>query len=609
MNKILPLMLAVLVSCTSPGNPPGSKGGETDTSAHTAVTGGTAKISYHLAIKNPADSDVEVSILVKDHNDSNLEFVMPTWAPFRLLRDDYAAFISEVKARGRGGKTLRMARVGANRWRVTASGQDLVFSYRVHASALSQGHSLVNDQGGILNAASVCMFVDGHRAQPIEINVGITESVKWSTYSALSASGGPGRFEAASYGELIRTPILVGRFSEHRIPHGTGVARVIVSPQGTSASEQIARGIEELLKQSTRYFGAAKHQDDLLFAFAFGLGSENRMANPGPRGLCIGTVEPLNTKSAQIALRTAANLMPRMRIDQALQTVSWNAVDFDRLLVDSVGWLPEALGRYFGGHLAQRAGLSNQSQLRSNLAEIINKVEIEPSKFDVTLQTVSENLALRRVAGQGFAPTNQGSQFFDAVERGIAVLLLLDLSLIGESGGTHDLGELLGVLEKNRGYMTTTAFLDACEQVGGHKLLTLADRLVTEKIVRPYSAVSRSAGFVIEAGSAERSQLGAKIEGRRVMSVVRGKAASRAGLQVGDRIVRFAGKNVGGTFGEKVASMPAGMSTTITVKRRGSLVTLPIQMGTIRRTGFAFDETNSGGEKTRNRFYGKLNTP
>jgi predicted metalloprotease with PDZ domain len=570
---------------------------------------GSVNLNYHLAIQNPANHDIEVSILVEDHNDSSIEFVMPTWAPGRLVRGDYAALVSEVSARGRGAKTLRMTRVGANRWRVAASGEDLVFKYRIHAARLSDGSSFLNDQGGIINPASVCMYVEGRRSQSLGVYVGLPESTKWSSYSAMESGDGVGRFTASNYGELIQSPILLGQFSEHKVPYGDQVARIYVSPQGSSYSNNIAEGVQELLEKSIDYFGAPKQKLDMFLGFAFGLGHGNQMQGAGPDNMCIGSVDKLSESSVKNALLSAASLMSRARLHDSIQLADWNAVDFDQLMVNPMSWFPKAMGNYFGLHLMQQCGLTSEFGLRSEMAARINKVESEPSKRRITLTAAAENLALMRDSRSSFLPTNQSNQFFDAYDRGLVNLLLLDLAIIGDSDGEKGLSALVQNLEQKRGVLTQRTFLSACSAIGGSSLKNLADGLMNDIALRPYDEISQTAGFLINADVGSRSQLGASMNGTKVVSVARNTSASRAGLQAGDQVSRFAGKNVGSDLMGEVAAFPAGTSTTITVVRRGSLVTLPIELTEIRRGGFRFEEVAGGNKTTRARFYGNAIAP
>lgn len=609
MNKIFPIVLLLLAACASSGDKM-SEGVQTaNSSDETVIKRGRVNLNYHLNIGNPANHDIEVSIQVEDHNDSQVEFVMPTWAPGRLVRDDFASLVSEVSARGRGAKTLRMTRIGANRWRVAAGGEDLVFKYRLHAGRLSDGSSLLNDQGAIINPASVCMYVAGRRSQPLGVYLGIPKTKKWNSYSALASGDGPGRFNADSYGELIGNPILLGNFSEHRVPYGEKIARVYVSPQGSSLSSNLADGVGELLRKSVDYFGSPKNQSDMFFAFAFGLGHGNQMNSVGPANVCIGSSTSLGEGSARVALQSAANLIAQARLHHSIQLVDWNRVNFDHLMVNPMAWLPKSMGQYFGLQLMQRCGLKSAFDLRSELAAAINHVESEPAKRRVNLATAAENLALIRDPQHSFLPTNQENQFFDAYDRGLVSMLLLDLALIGESEGEKDLAMLVKIFESKRGLLSERTFLNACNSAGGSSLRNLAERLIHDTAPRPYTEVSEAAGFSIGAEVGSRSQLGAQIEGTRIVSVARNTSASRAGLQAGDQISRFAGNQVNSDALGTIVSFPAGTSTTITVVRRGSLVTLPIKLTEIRRGGFRFEETVGGNKTTKARFYGNTTTP
>ncbi len=609
MQKIILLILVILTSCATTGESETGTHGSSNRTIPRPQASGQADLTYHLSIPNPASHDIEVSILVENHNDRFVEFVMPTWAPRRLIRDDFAALVSRVNARGRGAKTLSINRVGANRWRIRAGGEDFVFKYRVHSPRLSNGTSLVNDQGGILHPGSICMYVEGRRDQSLSVYLGLPETLKWSSYCSLDALDRPNSYKASSYGSFIHAPIHLGSYSEHQVTIDGQVAQIIVSPQSSTYSNQVAQGVEELLKKSHRYFGPNKKKEDLLVAFSFGLGHGQSCEAAGAHSMSIGQADAISERSVRVALQSFANLTTQVHLNKVLQPVDWNQVDFDRLLVDPMAWLPEALGKYFGLHLMQRCGLMGEQQLLASLAQVINRVESEPAKRLMTLQEAATNMALRQDSLGQFASSNQRNQFFDATDRGLVVLLLLDLATIRDSEGERDLSALLPFLLRQRNRIDEKTFLLACQEVGSRGVGILANNLLNDTAVRPYKEIARESGFVIDADAGSHSQFGAQLRGTKIVSVASNGAAARAGLQLGDRVIRFAGKNASKTLNREIRLFPSGSPTTITVERRGSLVTLPIRLAEIRRGKFRFTLGDSSMKNLRDRFFGNIEQP
>jgi predicted metalloprotease with PDZ domain len=125
---------------------------------------------------------------------------------------------------GTDGPTLRVLRVGADRWRVpTLDTSNVRVQYTVY------GHQMVTEGLDItadhlfLNAALALPYVDGHVDAPVEVELHIPAD--WKVVTELEEVGSrPPTYRAGNYDELVDSPIdaghpLVLTIRPHGIPH------------------------------------------------------------------------------------------------------------------------------------------------------------------------------------------------------------------------------------------------------------------------------------------------------------------------------------------------------------------------------------------------------
>ena len=115
---------------------------------------------------------MEVEIEAGKVAEPALNFVMPAWAPGRYAIYDFAKNVQEFSAVGSQGQALPWTKLDKQTWRVEAreAGGSVRVRYRVYGNDLSGTFSQFDSSHANINGASVFMYVDGHKPDPLTLD-------------------------------------------------------------------------------------------------------------------------------------------------------------------------------------------------------------------------------------------------------------------------------------------------------------------------------------------------------------------------------------------------------------------------------------------------------
>ncbi|MCB9833395.1 MAG: PDZ domain-containing protein [Planctomycetes bacterium] len=588
-KRMIPLIGGLLVALTALAPTLGAQAKET-------------RLSYLLDLREPDRGEIGVSILVEAPPAGAIEFELPTWAPGRWLRDDFAALVSGEEARREGDRPVAVTRVGSHRWRVEAAGDSLVFRYRIHAGRAGPGTSLLEGRGALLEPASLLPFLRQAPGAPIELFLDGPANWRWA--SALEPGEQSGRFRAADWNELVASPILGGVAGENLFEYRFGELGVWALA-GRGEEARAAAGLVEHLGPALAPVlgleeGEAVRGTLLLHALGGEAETGFRAATGprGPRALVVmgGEAKELDDHlaAALVALGLGGSLAP-----PAEAFADWS----DLPIRDDL-WIEPALGFYLGQQLLARAGRISTSTLLARLGGLIEASEKEAGAQRMSLLEAARRQALRRALDPRRLPDGQAGIWIDPVSRGRALALLLDLELRRRSEGAAGLARAL-IEGRGAGREPLARLRAGVDAVGGRGSAQLLDHLLEERTGPDWRALVGAAGFLIESGRSGIG-IGVDLEGDRVRSVRAGSAADRAGIQARDRLLRLGGETVGANVGERIAAMRDGQRTTVTVERRGGILTLPLEVEGSSRSGLVLVERDGDGlDAVRDGFLGR----
>jgi len=224
------------------------------------------RITYTLSFEDRAEHYVTVDLEVdglrgKEYQD----FRMAVWTPGSYLVREFSRNVVDLTARGTI-RELPVTKVNKNTWRVELNGRRRIFiRYKIYAFQPDHRNSFVDEDGAMLNGASVFVFPDGMESQ--ESLVVINKPRSWGQVtSALSGVGGRSPvFRAASYDVLVDSPIMMG---DHTVLdfEVSGVShRYAISGEGDYDPDRLMTDTGKIIREIHDIFGSVPYDDYTLF--------------------------------------------------------------------------------------------------------------------------------------------------------------------------------------------------------------------------------------------------------------------------------------------------------------------------------------------------------
>ncbi|HEX9957930.1 MAG TPA: peptidase M61, partial [Fibrella sp.] len=189
-----------------------------------------ARITYTLSMPQPQTHYFEVEMRLQNaaaatnaRKNGYVELKMPVWTPGSYLIREYAKNVEGFTATS-GGQPVRYEKSSKNAWRIYSNSDDLTVRYRVYAYELSVRTSYLDDTHGYLNGASIFLFNDALKNQPLTLQIMPYKEWKKVATALKPVASAAFTYEAPDYDILVDSPIEIGNhttltFTASNIPH------------------------------------------------------------------------------------------------------------------------------------------------------------------------------------------------------------------------------------------------------------------------------------------------------------------------------------------------------------------------------------------------------
>ncbi|UCD38792.1 MAG: peptidase M61, partial [Fidelibacterota bacterium] len=169
------------------------------------------RITYTLSFEDRAEHYITIELEVDGiRGRTHQDFKMAVWTPGSYVIREFSGNVVELSARG-GFRNLPVVKMDKNTWRVELDGQRRIFiHYKVYAFEPTHRTSYVDQDGAMLNGASVFIYPTGMESQ--ESLVVINKPRNWDRVtSPLPWVGGRSPvFRATNFDVLVDSPIMMG---------------------------------------------------------------------------------------------------------------------------------------------------------------------------------------------------------------------------------------------------------------------------------------------------------------------------------------------------------------------------------------------------------------
>jgi len=561
------------------------------------------ELNYHLRLSRPATHLVEIEIHAAHVASPAIDFVLPAWSPGRYAIYDFAKNVQEFQAQGASGQPVEWAQPDKQTWRVDARncGGTVQVHYRVFANDLNGSFSQFDTTHANLNGASIYMYIDGHKQDPLALSVDDLPDLKpaWKIISGFSTATDQKSFSIPSYDRLIDTPLeICGECSLNEFRERDKTFRVAIHNYTSEASEGsagrasanaalVSRFTNELKKvvQSEMAMMPLPDFDTYTFIFHF---APDISAGDGMEHLNstqVIMVGSLSENTVRDAVETAAHEFFHVWNVKRLRPAALGPFDYTRENYTPSLWFAEGVTSYYAYLNLLRSGIWNLREFLRHMADEVRNLEIEPGRALMSAESSSFHAWFYDRAPQ-MQETNFANATISYYNKGALLGMFLDLEIRSRTGGEKSLDDVLqslyhkfyeapaaGTYGPGRGYEEKD-LLDAVNAVAGSDFTSFFERYVRGTEPLPYAQTLALLGLELKVRAAPDATpsigVSAQLEDRglRILSVLPGGAAERAGLSRDDLLINVDELSLATEpLSDRLKMYPPGAEVPFTVER------------------------------------------
>jgi predicted metalloprotease with PDZ domain len=522
---------------------------------------------------------------------------LPAWIPGSYLIREFARHVSAVRA-SQGERLVGRAQIDKATWVVDCEAdRPLTIDYAVYAFDTSVRAAFLDADRGFFNGTGMFLRVEGseahaHRVELRQLPTG------WQVATALPPvkvdKAGRGVYEAADYDELVDHPVELGRFWRGRfeargIPHEYIVTGALPDFDG----ERLLADARQICETQIDFWHGKKGKPPFKrYVFLHNLvedghgGLEHRASTallssrrdmPARRNGADGRRDTSDGYANVLGLISHEYFhtwnVKRLR-PAAFATYDYTQENYTELL-----WFFEGFTSYYDDAFLLRTDLIDAARYLKLVARTVSGVLASPGR---KLQSVAQS-SFDTWVKYYRADENTPNSTISYYTKGSLVALALDLTLRAEGEGTLD--DVMRALwaTSEGGPIGEADIAAALKKVGGRSFERELAAWVhgTDDLPLPTLLAAFGVDWSRDAPTLAQ-RLGVRVgesalTGVKVSHVLRGGAAERAGLSVGDELLAVAGWRVR-RLEDALRVVKVGESTPLLVARDQRIVNLSLEL-------------------------------
>lgn len=458
---------------------------------------------------------------------------MPAWTPGAYELSNYARNVSAFTAES-GGRALTWDKTDYDTWRVrpaAAGTVDIRFDFL--ADSLDNAMAWSKPDFLLVNGTNIFPYPEGIGLE-FPARVSVTTTAGWQIATGLDPDGGPGRYQAANYHDLVDMPFFIGRFDLDSALVENTWHRLASYPEnqlrGTSR-RTLWDQIKAFVPTQSRVFGETPwktYSTLLIFEPSFGGGSALEHQNSH-----VGIYHPGFIGSPLLASITAHEIFHAWNVKR-LRPAEMVPYRYDQPNPTTLLWVSEGITDYYADLALVRGGIID-STIFLNLTN--QKRESVDSLPPVALEDASLSTWIH--------PTDGTATIY--YDKGSLAGLLLDILIRDATDNRKSLDDVLGGLYRTtyrggKGFSTAQWWEAVSAAAGGRGFADFAAQYVDGRDPFPWARVGPLAGISLRADSVRELRLGlntlADSSRVYVVNTIPGSPADQAGIRPGDQLVK-----------------------------------------------------------------------
>jgi predicted metalloprotease with PDZ domain len=538
------------------------------------------RIDYTVAIASVEGQLFHVTTDIKNINEPRIDLSLPTWTPGWYTVENYFKNVLRFAVTDAKGNRLQPEMIRKQTWRIDTRGLDSIrieFDYRATILALNQAK--ISNDFAFFTGTALFLEAAGHRNSPSTVRFELPP--EWKIISALKETSDPMTFTASDYDTLVDAPTEMGKFDVTRFEVEGRPHYLVTTPVGSLAEDRAAQFTGMLAKVAnaqSSIFGGLPYEKYVYFYFF-----ARAESNAG------GALEHLNSFVAfafapvpESLIGTASHEFFHLWNVKRIRPADMWPYDYSREDETPLLWVSEGFTNYYGSLAVYRAGLSTRQQFVQSVERAINGVESNEARAYISPADASVSTWV------GYdTPVAFGISYYT---QGQNLGALLDLSILNDTSGASGLDDVMRALyrdfyQKGKGF-TTEDMIGIINRLTKRNYREFFRKYVSGVEIPPYDAILGYAGYQAESISRKSPTIGVGFdrsrEGVRISRIISGGEAAKAGLRVGDIVLRVDGadvpndpRGIAAKLGERI-----GQQVKLSIRRGNQDLTSDVLVGT-----------------------------
>jgi len=499
----------------------------------------------------------------------DLELQLPAWYGLYQIRD-FSRYLRGINARDSAGQPVPARKLDKNTWSLPGAAE---IDYDIAAELPPPFGAQADSAHVFLNLAEVLLYVVGQRQQPVELAFADVPAGWRVAMASPAAQANPApRFTAASYDQLVDSPVEAGSFRDTSFQDRGVTYRVLVDADPADYELDAIADMDRRVVEQTISWIDDRPFAQYMFIYHFPRGSGGGGLEHAASCAISYNAVRLRQDVLDLAWTTAHEFFHAWNVKR-IRPRSLEPVDYTRENYTTALWFSEGVSNTVADYIAVRAGFMTERGLRRRLAYQIQSMESRPAHRTQSAEEASLDAWLERYPS--YDRPERSVSYYD---KGEILGVLLDLAVREASHGRRSLRDVFQWMDEHYAhagvFFTDSADVRAAAEAVSHADLGDFFRNYVAGVAEPpYDLLFATVGLTLQLRKTIVSDAGFLVsQGFRVEPVVvevePGGNAAQAGLAVGDIVQEINGLPADAYFDAAIAGMAAG--DTLRLRLSGS---------------------------------------
>jgi predicted metalloprotease with PDZ domain len=342
---------------------------------------------YSVAMSQPQTHLFEVTLEIKNWQDSVLDLKMPVWTPGSYLVREYARLIQDFQAETQDKQPITSQKISKNHWQLdTENISDIIVKYQVFANDLSVRTNHLDATHGYFNGAALFFFITGFKNCPFEVKINPPDH--WKVATALpSIANSQNRFKAPDFDTLVDCPFEIGTHQLYEFEVLGKKHQLAIWGDGNADPQKIIEDISKIIATEAKLFGGLPY-DNYLFILHLSASGYGGLEHKNSCSLNYPRLGFRNTEKYQRFLQLVAHEFFHLWNVKLIRPKGLETFDYTQENYTTSLWFSEGTTSYYDLLIPLWAGIYDSQTFLENCSKEITRFFLTPGR---QFQPVSES--------------------------------------------------------------------------------------------------------------------------------------------------------------------------------------------------------------------------